>query len=311
MNLFNIIEHLAEVDSDVLGRFDSRRAVFSSLGSAAKRTALAASPLFLGALFQKAYAGTTSTPVDVLNYALTLELLEADFYRQFIAAGQIPGGAAATAISLIKAHEDAHVIALTNAIRTLNGTPVAGTATTGVRFNASRLPAAYADQLKLAQLLEDTGVRAYKGRAIELKGTDLLTTALQIHSVEARHAAHIRLMRNQLPWPNAADDAATDATYTKGVTGATSTVVTLGGTTYSIPAYNTILGTVAGTRESTSAIESNINQGAVGTAAAIPITTAFGSSPPKYSADDAAAAFDEALQPAEVIDASRAGQLLA
>ncbi|MBO2010533.1 ferritin-like domain-containing protein [Hymenobacter negativus] len=306
MNLFNIIEHLAEVDSDVLGRFDSRRAVFNSLGSVAKRAALATSPLFLGALFQKAYAGTTSTPIDVLNYALTLELLEADFYRQFIAARQIPSGADDTAIRLIKSHEDAHVTALTAAIRALSGTPVAGTATTGIRFNASLLPASYADQLKLAQLLEDTGVRAYKGRAAELLGApnDLLTVALQIHSVEARHAAHIRSMRNQLPWPNAADDVATDTTYTGGVpnTSTTSTVVTLGGTTYGIPAYE---------RTKPSMAESNINQGAIGTKAALPITTAFGDTPPKYSADDAAAAFDEALQPAEVLDASRAGRLLA
>jgi len=50
--------------------------------------------------------------------------------------------------------------------------------------------------LAVAQTFEDTGVRAYKGRAGELVGGgDLLTAALQIHSVEARHAAHIRLMR--------------------------------------------------------------------------------------------------------------------
>jgi rubrerythrin len=307
MNLFNIIEQLAEVDSDVLGRFDSRRAVFNSLGTMAKRTALAASPLFLGALFQKAYAGTAAMPVEILNYALTLELLEADFYRQFIAAGQIPGGAADTAIRLIKAHEDAHVTALTAAITGLRGTPVTGTATTGVRFNPSLLPTSYAGQLRVAQLLEDTGVRAYKGRAAELVGTDLLTTALQIHSVEARHAAHIRGMRSQLPWPNAADDAATDATYTSGITSTAtpSTVVTLGGTTYSIPAY---IGSATATAQP-SVAENNINQGGVGTSVkGIPVTTAFST---VYAADDAAAAFDEALQPAEVFDASRAGGLLA
>lgn len=301
MNLFNIIEHLAEVDSDVLGRFDSRRAVFNSLGSAAKRAALATSPLFLGALFQKAYAGTTATPVDILNYALTLELLEADFYRQFIAAGLIPSGAADTAIRLIKTHEDAHVAYLTTAIQTAGGTPVAGNATTGVRFKASSLPATYVDQLKVAQLLEDTGVRAYKGRAAELTGTDLLTTALQIHSVEARHAAYIRTLRNQLPWPNATDDVATEAAYTSGIpsTSPNSSVVTLGGATYSIPQYD---------RTKPSPVESNINQGAVGIQPAVPVSTAF---PNVYTPEDAAAAFDEALQAAEVLDSSRAGGFLA
>ena len=54
MDFFKIIDQLSEVDADVLGRFDSRRSVFSSLGTAAKRSALAATPLFLGSLFQKA-----------------------------------------------------------------------------------------------------------------------------------------------------------------------------------------------------------------------------------------------------------------
>ncbi len=295
MNFFEIIDQLSEVDSDALGRFDSRRAVFSSLGTIAKRSALATTPLFLGALFQKAYAGTTSTAVEVLNYALTLELLEADFYRQFIAAGLIPAGAAATAIGVIKGHEDAHVKLLSDAITSMGGTPVKGTATTGVRYNPAKFPSAYADQLAVAQALEDTGVRAYKGRAPELLGTDLLTVALQIHSVEARHAAHLRTMRGQLPWVNNNDDllanAALAPTYKNGVTGATTTTIAAGGTTYGIPAYATA---------NPSPLESNTVQSAV------PITTGLGTT---YTAADAAASFDEYLQPAEVLDASRAGGL--
>jgi rubrerythrin len=302
MNLFNIIAQLSEIDSDVLDRFDSRRAVFSSLGTAARRTALAASPLFVGALFQKAYAGTKSAPVDVLNYALTLELLEADFYRQVIAAGLVPSGAADTAIRLIKAHEDAHVNYLRTTISSLGGTPVAGTDTSGVRFRASLLPTNYADQLKFAQVLEDTGVRAYKGRAPELAGTDLLTAALQIHSVEARHAAHIRLMRNQMPWISNTDDltaAPFSSAYTGGTTEATSTSVTLGGTSFGIPTY---------LASKPSPAENNIYQGAVGINAGLNITSYFTT---PYDAEDAVAAFDEALQPAEVLDPSRVRGLLA
>ncbi|MDO7845327.1 ferritin-like domain-containing protein [Hymenobacter sp. M29] len=294
MNFFQIIDQLAAVDPDVLDRFDSRRAVFSSLGSVAKRSALAATPLFLGALFQKAYAGTTSTPVDVLNYALTLELLEADFYRLFLAAGTLPNATATAAITQIKKHEDAHVALLTRTIQAAGGTPVTGTATTGIRFKPSAFPSTYAGQLRVAQLLEDTGVRAYKGRAAELVGTTLLTTALQIHSVEARHAAHIRLMRGQLPWVNSADDLATDPTYTSGVTGTTSTQVTTAGGAFGIPAYST-----ASPAESSTVI---------GT---VPLTTGITTAPAVYSAADAAAAFDQVLQPAEVVDASRAGGLLA
>jgi hypothetical protein len=303
MNLFHIIEQLSAVDPDVLDRFDSRRAVFNSLGTVAKRTAMAASPLFLGALFQKAYAGTASVPVDILNYALTLELLEADFYRQLLAAGTVPSGADDAAIRLIKSHEDAHVTFLTTAILSTGGTPVVGTATTGIRFKASALPATYAAQLSLAQQLEDIGVRAYKGRAAELTGTDLLTTALQIHSVEARHAAQIRLMRGQLPWVNNADDLTTAPAYTSGVVGATTTAISLSGGSYGIPSYSAT---------KPSALETNVLQGATSTQPALNIPTAFGTTPPyPYAPEDAAAAFDEALQAAEVLDMSRAGGLLA
>ena len=92
MDFFKIIDQLSEVDADVLGRFNSRRAVFGSLGTAAKRSALASAPLFLGALFQKAYAGTTgtaATAVEVLQYALALELFEQDFYAKVQSLGPL------------------------------------------------------------------------------------------------------------------------------------------------------------------------------------------------------------------------------
>jgi rubrerythrin len=291
MNFFKIIDQLSEVDPDVLDRFDSRRSVFSSLGTLAKRSALAATPVLLSSIFQKAYAGTSSTPVEVLNYALTLELLEADFYRQFQASGTIPTGAPAAAITQIKKHEDSHVTLLTTTIRSLGGTPVAGTATTGVRFKPLPAGTTYTTYLQVAQLLEDAGVRAYKGRAGELIGTDLLTVALQIHSVEARHAAHIRTMRSQSPWVSTTDDVATHPVYTSGITAGSTppTSVPAGGTTYGIPAYT-----------APSPVESNVTQSGVNLTTSLPTT---------YSAADAAAAFDEYLQAAEILDASRAGGL--
>jgi len=293
MDFFKIIDQLSEVDADVLGRFDSRRAVFGSLATVAKRSALAATPLFLGALFQKAYAGTTSTPVEVLQYALTLELFEQDFYAKVKASAVYANGATAAdkaAIDQIKGHEDAHVTLLKAAITSLSGTPVtsapfkAAVFATLTTFNG---PVGATSQLGIAQLLEDTGVRAYKGRASELLGTELLTTALKIHSVEARHASKIRQMRGQKPWVNSGDDLATHPTYTSGVTGPTSTTTPFG---YGIPAYTTA-----------SPREDNTTQSAV------PITTGLGAT---YTAYDAAASFDEYLQPAEVLDASRAGGLV-
>ena len=291
MDFFKIIDQLSEVDADVLGRFNSRRAVFGSLGTAAKRSALAATPLFLGALFQKAYAGTTATADEVLQYALALELFEQDFYKKVQASSQYTGASAAdkAAIDQIKRHEDAHVTLLRAAIIGLGKTPV-----TGVTFKTSvfaglatfKTGPAATTQLGIAQLLEDTGVRAYKGRAGELLGTALLETALQIHSVEARHAAKIRDMRGQRAWVNSADDLAAHPVYTSGVTtGSTPAAFGL-----VVPPY-----TAASPREDAT-VQSNV-----------PITTGLGTT---YTAADAAAAFDEFLQVAEVLDNSRAGGLI-
>ena len=136
------------------------------------------------------------------------------------------------------------------------------------------------------RLLEDTGVRAYKGRAGELLGTDLLTVALQIHSVEARHAAKIRVMRGQRAWVNPGDDLATHPIYTSGVTAGSNP----GQFGLVIPPYST-----------PSPVENNTTQSGV------PITTGLGT---PYTAADAAASFDEYLQAAEVLDNSRAGSLI-
>ncbi|WP_223648300.1 ferritin-like domain-containing protein [Hymenobacter psoromatis] len=274
MNFFAIIDQLAEADADFLARFDSRRAVFKHLGTVAQRTALAATPVLLAGVFQKAYAGTNAdSPVDILNYALTLEYLEADFYAKFIASGLVPTGAPTTAITKIKQHEDGHVNLLKGTISALGGTPTAPVQFSQSVFNANN---SYAALLTIAQVLEDTGVRAYKGRAAELvvgasngltasTQVTLLTTALQIHSVEARHAAHIRLMRGQTPWVSNSDDVASNPAYT-------------------------------GATPETNIIQSNVD-----------LTTSLAS---MYKAADVAAAFDEPLTPAEVLDKSRAGGLV-
>ena len=269
MNFFQIIDQLAEVDPDALGRLDSRRAVFGSLGTFAKRSALAATPVLLASYFQKAYAGTSAgDPIEVFNYALTLELLEKDFYDKMIAspvfAAQPP--LVQASIRQIQKHEASHVGLLQTVIRGIGGTPVPG-----VAFKTTAFPATFAAQLNIAQLLEDTGVRAYKGRAGDLQGIADVTIAgvgtinplqagLQIHSVEARHAAFIRVQRTQTPWISGSGDLDREANY--------------GG---SIP-------------------ESTTTQAGVNLIAANSITPAT-----TYSARDAQASFDEILTKTEVL----------
>lgn len=280
MNFLNILSQLAEVDSDVLDRLDSRRAVFSSLGSFTKRTALAATPVLLASMFQKAYAGTLAAdPIEVFNYALTLELLEADFYNKVKASPLFATASAAdqAAINQISKHETAHVALLQTVIKGIGGMPV-----TGVAFKTTTFAGltSFAAQLQVAQLLEDTGVRAYKGRATDLQGIPNVTiagvgsinpleSALRIHSVEARHAAHIRVMRGQTPWISGNGDLDSNPAYT----GATP--------------------------------ESNVTQAGYDLTMAGVITTGT-----TYSAADVQAAFDEILTKAEVLDNSRAGGLV-
>jgi hypothetical protein len=276
MNFFNIINQLSEVDPEVMGRLDTRRSVFNSLSTVSKRAALASAPAFLAAFFSKAYAGTSAgDPKEVFNYALTLEYLEEDFYKKMVASPffNTASATAQAAVRQILKHETAHVNLLKTVITTIGGTPIAP-----VTFKAATFATltSFAKQLEVAQLLEDTGVRAYKGRAGDLQGiadvnitgvgmVNPLQAALQIHSVEARHAAHIRYMRGQTPWINGNGDLDTQEHY-KGA----------------IP-------------EST-VIQSGVN-----------LTSGLGT---PYTAMDAQASFDEILTVAEVTAPSRAGGLI-
>lgn len=234
MNLQHIINEIEIADPEFKDRIDSRRDAMKSFARFGGKVALAAIPLALGSMFKKAYAGVkgvNDTLFDILNYALTLEYLEAEFYATAVSKGTslIPAGAAANAIQTIADHEAAHVNFLKTAITQAGGTAVSkpsfdfsagkgsGTGPFKDVFND------YALFLAVAQTFEDTGVRAYKGRAAEIvKGGDYLTAALNIHSVEARHASHIRQMRKAngfgdvKPWITGKDSgigAAVQASY--------------------------------------------------------------------------------------------------
>lgn len=203
MNLQNIFNEIEKVDPEVYERMDSRRKTMQQFAKAGGRIALAAIPLALSGLFKKAYGQVSSTITDTLQFALTLEYLEAEFYTLAVASpGLIPAGPATGAITTIRDHENAHVNFLKATLTALGTTPVAkptfdfsggnGSGTgpfAGVFTN-------YALFLAVAQTFEDTGVRAYKGQAGNLmSNNEVLTAALNIHSVEARHASHIRQMR--------------------------------------------------------------------------------------------------------------------
>ena len=202
MNLQNILNQIEQVDPEVYDKLDTRRKAMKKFANASGKIALAALPLALGSMFNKAYGQTTTGAAGVLNFALTLEYLESEFYKAGVAtAGLIPAGPGLTAITKIRDHEVAHVNFLKTAITAAGATPVSFTAASFDFTAKGTFPTVFSDYgvfLAVAQAFEDTGVRAYKGQAGNLQGTanrPYLTAALQIHSVEGRHAAHIRQMR--------------------------------------------------------------------------------------------------------------------
>ena len=205
MNLYNIIEEIEKTDPEVYDRLDGRRKALKNLGSFSSKVAMAAVPMALASMFQKSYGQSgTSQIIDVLNFALTLEYLESEFYVTGLnKAGLIPA-IDRPAFETISAHELEHVAFLKTAITSLSGMPVAKPKFDYTAGNGSMTgPFAdvfskYATYLAVSQTFEDTGVRAYKGQAGNLiSSNEVLRAALRIHSVEARHAAHVREIRRR------------------------------------------------------------------------------------------------------------------
>ncbi len=203
MNLFNIIEEIEKVDPEVTGRLSPRRDAIKNISSFGSKVAVAALPFALGTMFKRAYgAGATASVTDVLNYALTLEYLESYFYNQGTAsAGLIPAGDASY-IKDITDDENHHVTFLQTVIKSLGATPVTSPTFDLTAGNGSQngpfkdVLTNYTTFLAVAETFEDTGVRAYKGQAPNLLGNKVvLTAALSIHAVEARHASAIRQLR--------------------------------------------------------------------------------------------------------------------
>ena len=140
----------------------------------------------LGAKFAFAQEGDFDTPVDVLNYALTLEYLEAEFYRQGNAADLLEGKAAQY-LGTIQTDEEAHVAVITDTIGQLGGDAVpAPEVDFGQAFGSAE------SYLETAYTFENLGVQAYLGAAPSLFAEkELLVAAASIFGVEARHAAII------------------------------------------------------------------------------------------------------------------------
>ncbi len=174
----------------------------------------------------------TVTDIDVLNYALGLEHLEANFYTEglkrftpsdFASAAfamnlgnpndffgdSLPGDVYAY-LQLIRNHEQTHVRTLIRTIQSLGGTPKPACT---YKFTYSS-----ADEfLAVGKVLEDTGVTAYNGAIKLIRNASLVTAAATIATVEGRHAAYLRLITGDSPFPSAFDQAKTMQEITTAV----------------------------------------------------------------------------------------------
>lgn len=218
MKLLDIID-LEKIDQDEVKTIAQRRGFFKSAGQYSLKAALATLPAAALAMMPTMVRAQTSSVVDVLNFALLLEYAERDFYIMALASdGLIPDTDREVFMQISK-HETAHVeflkAALGSAAREV---PVFDFTAKGM------FPTVFSDYatfLALSQSFEDTGVRAYKGQAGNLQAVDdVLTAALQIHSVEARHASEVRRLRGKRSnmdikgWiTNAESDGAPQAIY--------------------------------------------------------------------------------------------------
>jgi rubrerythrin len=119
--------------------------------------------------------------IAILNYALTLEYLESEFYSKVIAA-KLFSGKVGELLQTFGSQEDSHVVALKAAVTKLGGTPAENP--------KGKFPITSATQVaQLAYTVENLGAAAYLGQAAKIQSPEVLASALAIHTVEARHAA--------------------------------------------------------------------------------------------------------------------------
>jgi rubrerythrin len=145
-----------------------------------------------------AQTASPKNDVKILNFALTLEYLEAEFYNQAVKSGALSGDVLAAA-KIVQAHENEHVAFLKKAL-----------GKSAVKKPAFDFKDTVTNQSKFtptAQALEDTGVMAYAGQAGKIFDKKILAAAASILTVEARHASRFRTLNGQNFAPRSFDKA--------------------------------------------------------------------------------------------------------
>ena len=193
---------LDEVDADGAIREMGEKVEGASRGAFLRKAGIGAGALIgggalMGAMPSLASAGAlrSSSDVDILNYALTLEYLEAAFYNEAIAKGALKGETALFA-KVVAAHENAHVAFLKSAL--------GAKAVAKPKFDFKGTTAKQASFQATAEVLEYTGVSAYLGQVGHIASKKILAAAGSVLAVEAWHAAWIADIRRRGAKPSPA-----------------------------------------------------------------------------------------------------------
>jgi hypothetical protein len=131
-----------------------------------------------------------SGDLGIVNYALTLEYLEAAFYQEVADSGLFKGDPNLPTLQKFGAEEAAHVSALEQTAKKL-GSPAPKPKT-----DFSKVLKSKKTVLDAAAMVENLGAAAYLGQAANIKSKEVLAAALSIHTVEARHASVLNQVRS-------------------------------------------------------------------------------------------------------------------
>jgi hypothetical protein len=173
--------------------------------------AVAGGGAIMGLLPSLASAGTPASDVAILNFALTLEYLEAAFYAEAVRHAGAFDAKTAKFARIVAQHEAQHVAFLKSAL--------GSAAVKKPKFNFKGTTAKQSTFQATSQVLEDTGVAAYSGQGGNIKTPAILGAAVSILTVEARHAGWMRDIRNVPGAPLAFDKAKTKAQILAAVKG--------------------------------------------------------------------------------------------
>ncbi|OSZ82731.1 hypothetical protein CAP35_05565 [Chitinophagaceae bacterium IBVUCB1] len=205
MKLTDILKELEQVQSEAFEEKADRRHILRNLGF---KVAKIASPFAIAGLtVNKVAAKTTDILAEAIVFMLNMSYMQADFYKQALAVGGLIPDSQKGGFQKILKDKNAHIAYwISHLNKTGNVVPTVPAYDFTGKGTLPKTLSDYKAFLTLAHAIEDAGVRMY------LTGIDMLISnkafrsdAMNMATVNARHAAHVRLLRrntgvDMMPW---------------------------------------------------------------------------------------------------------------